>query len=293
MAGVPPEELAAPGRWGEARVVLLVLGIGLAVDAGLMAAVGPDALLGAPYRWAGLASSLGAVAFGLLALALVPSPHATVRAARERCPHLLPYAPGSANAAVFLLWVVSTVSVYQGCIDIFTGAHAGGGGSGVRDPVRLQLLIVAASILFWLLALYAAVALRRLIPMGRWVDSDGGRDSYGAAVTPPSTTLVGMAVRWGPPRHAPGNGRILTALCTGLTAWTVSVGVQLVEVGTAPVPPGLWLETQAALPIYSAALALALLAADGSVRALERRFADRVRPLAPVPSAPAGPGFVQ
>jgi hypothetical protein len=281
------------GPGGLARLALLAGGGGALTDGALIGWVGPAALIGTPYSSEALAPVFllaGAIAF---AVALLPSPARAVRAVRRATPHLLPYAPAPANAGVFLLWVFSTVAIYQGCLDIFAGAHAGGGGTGVPDPARLQLLIGVASAVFAILPLYLAVALRRLIPMGRWADSSGGTDTYGAVVAAPPADLVGAAVRFPSPGPALRDRGAAIGIVSAIAALFVSIGIQLVEVGTDPVPPGLWLESQVALPIYAAALALAVLAVDQSVRGLEARFADRVRPLGEAPAPAPGAGFVQ
>ncbi len=293
MAAALAPEPGALGAAGVLRLALLAGGIGAAVDGALLAAVGPAALLGAPYRWNGLAD-LGLLAgLAAVAAALLPSPRTCLAAIRRAVPRLFPYASVGVNAGIFLLWVFATVAIYQGCLDIFAGAHAGGGGWGVADPGRLQLLIALASILFTLVPVYLAFALGRAIPMGRWSDSADGKDTYGTAVTPPSPALVRAAMRMGPPPAAPTDLRWAVALVTLVTAAFVSIGIQLVEVGTAPIPPGLWLESQAALPVYAVALALGIRAVDGSVRGLETRFWTRVRPRPRGPSAPPGTGFVQ
>jgi hypothetical protein len=287
-----PEPRARPGTDAIRRVVLAG-GCGAAVDGALMMWVGPNALLGAPYRWVDLGPLLLAV--GLLALAgtLLPSPRRSLRSLARSTPHLIPYAPALANLATFLLWVFSTVAVYQGCLDIFAGAHAGGAGTGVADPTRLQLLIGVASAVFTFLPIYLAVTLRRLIPMGRWADSSGGRDTYGTEVPPPSDALVRAALKAPARDRTPATSGASVGAVTVVSALFVSIGIQLVEVGTAPIPPGLWLESQVAIPVYAAALALAVLAVDRSVRLLEARFAARIRPLGGVTVVSAGPGFVQ
>jgi hypothetical protein len=285
-----PEELGAVGL---ARLVLLTFGGGALVDGAMMAWVGPGALLGAPYQWPGLAGALVVAGLAALVAALLPSPRAAGRTVERATPHLLPYAAPALNAGVFLLWVFSVVAVYQGCLDIFAGAHAGGAGTGVADPLRLQVLIAVASGVFVLVPLYLAATLRWLIPMGRWIDSSDGRDPYGSPVTPPTSALVEAALR-GPARSsAPHDRRAGVAVVTLLAAAGVSIGIQLVEVGTAPISPGLWFESQAVLPVYAMALALGVLAVDGSVRGLEERFTARIRPVAPVPGTAAGPGAVQ
>lgn len=291
MAGAGTPDPARLGPGAIARLALLTTGPGAMVDGLLLLWMGPDAWLGAPYRWPGLASvflALGAFATGV---ALLPSPGRTVRTVRRALPRLLPYADPLTNAATFLLFVFSTVAVYQGCLDIFDGAHAGGTGTGVADPLRLQILIGVASVLFTLVPVYLALALRWLIPMGRWADAPGGKDAYGTPVAPPSDPLVRAAMRSGPSPPPPGDQGVAVGVVTVLAALFVSIGIQVVEVGTDPIPPGLWLESQVALPIYAVALALGVLAVDASVRGLEDRFYARVRPLGAV-DAP-GSGFVQ
>ncbi len=92
MAAALAPEPGALGAAGVLRLALLAGGIGAAVDGALLAAVGPAALLGAPYRWNGLAD-LGLLAgLAAVAAALLPSPRTCLAAIRRAVPRLFPYA---------------------------------------------------------------------------------------------------------------------------------------------------------------------------------------------------------
>lgn len=264
----------------EALAILgLALGLGTAVDGLLLTFVGTSDLVAAvlpgPGTWAIVVTGALVALAGWVALG------ARWRVVLDAVtPRLYPYASAPVNAGVFLVLLVSAVAVYAGFFEMFVGAHDNGDFAAVGNQNTLSLLIDAATGLLWAATAYAILLIRRMVSIGRYLESPpGSRDAYGASLdaaaspAPPSSSWTEPL----PPEGFARSARFAVAL--GL-AFLIAVGIQVLEVGLAPAAPGDWLAGQVLLPAMPLAVTLGCEGIDRGVRELERRFARRWRDLA-------------
>jgi hypothetical protein len=260
---------------GRSEAGLLVTGIlasGTAADGFLMMLVGsgsffPQAPPYAPIPLAlvGIGLGVAVTCFALIGRRLVP-------VLASATPRLFPFAPLPLNAALYVLLVLGGVSIFHGFFDVFTSAHNGGTVSSITDQSDLSSLLIGASVVVWLLTLYAIVVMYRIFRIGRHLDArNRSVDVYGRPVTAPAD--VALPIRRAPAPPVPGRARsILVGTSVGL-AVVISAAIQILEVDVSPAPPIDWLWAQLFSPFLSIPVAAGIAAIDRGLRDVERRYA--------------------
>ena len=204
-------------------------------------------------------------------------------------PRLFPLGRLWLNLAVFVLIMIGAASTFHALFDVFTSAHNGGDTTAVEDQVDLDGLLIGASVVVWILTLYAVLAIARAVRMGRLVDAHRGPDPYGQRVEPPTAeerpSSVGVPLA--PP--APPYGRAVVLVVTGLYAFGISASIQVLEVNVGAAPFGDWLWSQLLTPAWAVLVGAGIGGIDRAIRELEVRYAviDRVERAegTPVPAA--------
>jgi len=248
-----------------------VVGSGVAVVGLLMFLVGAGSLFPSAGAWAlgpgvvlGAGSAVLLAGFGGLGRRL-PSVLDAVT------PRLYPFAPWGLNAAVYLVILVAGVSVFSGFFDVFNGAHDGGEVSSIPDQAAVFALVAAASAVVWALTVYAVLVARRVIQLGRGLDSVvGARDVYGHPV-PLAAVRLGESARRYRPNPRPALGPAVVYAVTTLLAIPISAGIQVLEVSIDPAPALVWLSGQPFLCLFTLPLAAGFVWADRGLRDVERR----------------------
>ncbi len=272
-----------------AEAALLVLGIvaaGIAVDGALMILVGPGSFFPEVGSWVLLPTILVVVG-ALTALgAFLGLGRRTGSVLGRAVPRLFPFAPLWANAGLFVLVLVGAVSVFHGFFDVFTSAHSGGNVSQLTDQGDLSALLIGASVVVWLLTLYAVAVMFRVFRLGRAVDAQHReRDVYGRPIAPPELEPVLPRGRM-PSPPAPPRARSVLIAVTVLLALVISAAIQILEVDVGPAPAIAWLWAQPFTPLLSLPVATAISLVDRGIRDLERRYvavAEVRRAAAPAP----------
>jgi hypothetical protein len=256
---------------------VLVLGGVLVVDGLALLAFGSGSLLpsGTLSRWWPL-TSLGS-GVGLLGAGLSLRPGQLRERLRAGVPRLFPFASVGVQLSIYLAITVGAVAVFQGTFESFTNAHNGGDLASVPNPESADALVIGATGLLWLLAVYTVLVVRRVIQMGRRIDRTAGRDVYGREVgseagdapepSPPPGIAPGLAERRPVPRG-------LLFASTLVLAFGVSVATQTVEVGTLPAPASEWWWAQLALPVWAGVVASGISSVDRGIRDLEFRYSS-------------------
>lgn len=288
-----PVHPMAPGERTIPRseAALLVLGIvaaGVAVDGLLMVLVGSGSFFAQPATGAGVAlvllglgTALSVTAFGLLG-------RGGASALRLATPRLYPFAPLWMNAGLFVILLVGAVSVFHGFFDVFTSAHNGGNVSQLSDQGDLSALLIGASVVVWVLTLYAVAVMFRVFQLGRFADTPrAGRDVYGRPVDPPTSPPTVRAGR-PPSPPVPERARSVLVAVTILLALVISAAMQILEVDVGPAAPTAWLWAQLFTPMLTVPVATGIALVDRGIRDLEQRFVrvalDRPA-LSPTPTA--------
>lgn len=249
-------------------VLALVSGGALTVDALLAFADGTSTVQNGPAVDPSLLLVAAALGVALCTATLLVRRRRITSDLETVRPRLGPFLGPAPEIGAYLVFVGLAVVIFASLIDTFTGAHAGGTGSGVPDTDRLDGLLIGASVLVWLFLIYLVVALRRVIALGRWLSAREGGDAYGGRA--PEGLSFEIPPRW--PVASGDTPRPFFGLLgvTTIAALGMAAGVQLLEVGTDPVAPSTWLASQVGVVIVSAAVALSLRAIDRLVRGLER-----------------------
>jgi hypothetical protein len=276
-------------------LALLVVSAGsVAVLGALLTLDGPAALgvVGPAAPWLGPGLLLGG-AGGFLG-AFLAGGRRTARDLLDLTPRLYPYARRPVQAGIYLLGVVSTAAVVSALFAEYSGALQGGDPTAVARPYVLNDLYLAASALWWVLAIWVVALIAKVVGMGRALEHARGRNVYGlveeegAAPAPPQGGTLPTPAPKGQPRIVVG--------ATVAVALAAVAGIQAVEVGGDPAPAGLWFAFELLTPIWAAGVALTLLGIDRHVRELELRYStpgSALPVVSPVPSAVDGsPGFV-
>jgi len=278
-----------------ARFAAVAGGIGLAVDAGLIALEGVSAIDPFGAIAPGAAAGLGALGLGLAAAALASGGRCTVRAALRSAPEMYPFGAPWLQLGLYLLVIVGAAAVAHALLVAFTGADSGGAVGNPNGPAPLDLLLSAGSLLLWVLAVYAVYGLRRFIQMGRELDARRGLDPFGSRAPGPGDG----GAAWVPDRRSAPPAFVGAAAAVGIVTAVVmvevTVGIQLLETPIGPVAAPLFWWSQALTVGAAAIVASALGTIDRGVRDLERHYdaRDAPRPDGAVPArTPPAPGFV-
>ncbi len=266
-----PAERTIP-RSDAALLVLGIVAAGVAVDGLLMVLVGSGSLFAQPATGAGVAlvllglgSALSVGAFGLLR-------RGRGSALRLATPRLYPFAPLWMNAGLFVILLVGAVSVFHGFFDVFTSAHNGGNVSQLSDQGDLSALLIGASVVVWVLTLYAVAVMFRVFQLGRFADVPrAGRDVYGRPVDPPSSPPTVRPDR-APSPPVPERARSVLVAVTILLALVISAAMQILEVDVGPAAPAAWLWAQLFTPMLTVPVATGIALVDRGIRDLEQRF---------------------
>ncbi|HZY91332.1 MAG TPA: hypothetical protein VFG07_00950 [Thermoplasmata archaeon] len=267
------------------EAVLLPLGIvaaGVAIDGLLMLIVGSGSFFPATGGLARVPWALTGAGTVVAAAAFLAVGRRLPLVLRSTTPRLYPFAPLAVNAAIFVVLLVGAVSVFHGFFDVFTSAHNGGDVSSLSDQDDLNSLIIGASVVVWILTLYAILVMFRVFQLGRYLDHRvGGRDVYGRVADPvPAPKPPGSATR--PAAPPPAKGRGVLVAVTVLLALVISAAIQILEVNVGPAPALAWLWAQPFTPLLTLPVATGIGLIDRGLRDLERRYAAHVSELAPV-----------
>ena len=286
-----PEIRAVHAAW----LVVIASASAVAVDGFLMLLVGASSFFpdgSAAAIWVPPALALGGALVALLGTLMVRS--RLGRAIPALLPRLFPLGPAVLQFGLFVLILVGVVSVAHGFFDVFTSAHAGGNFGSIQDQSDLDSLLIAGSVVVWLLTGYTIAVIARTVRMGRAVAARAGPDVYGRVPDPSDGPGPRIPANFVAP---PAAIRLATPTLFAITialAIAVSAGIQILEVDVQPAPPLDWLAAQVFAPIWAVATAAGLRGLDGVVRQSERQYVAAVRG-EPVPttspggSAPATP----
>ena len=263
-----------------AERVLVVMGIvaaGVGIDGLLMLWVGAGALVPATGTYAAVPSALAAVGVAASALCFLLLGRRARSILAATTPRLYPFAPFPVNAGLYVVILVGAVSVFHGFFDVFTSAHNGGDVSGLTDQGDLSALLIGASVVVWILTVYAVLLMFRVFRLGRYLDPPrAGRDVYGRPVEPSARPPGPARLRADFVGGDPGDRAVLFAV-TLLLALVVSAAIQVLEIDVGPAPVAAWLWAQPFTPLLTLPVAAALGLLDHGLRDLERRFVERVR----------------
>ena len=259
-----------------ARLVLGVVSAGIGIDGALMLLVGGGALV--PSTGVGadapVALTIGGATVALLAFGTIG--RRLGGALGALAPRLYPFAPLPVNAAIYVALLVGAVSVFHGFFDVFTSAHNGGVVSSLSDQGDLSALLIGASVVVWILTLYAILVMFRVFQLGRIVDArSGGRDVYGRTIEEGSE-VVGPRPRGGPSPPPDPLARAVLFSVTLLLALVISAGIQILEVDVGPAPVLAWVYAQPFTPLLTLPVASGISLVDRGLRDLERRYAERL-----------------
>jgi hypothetical protein len=185
---------------------------------------------------------------------------------------LYPYAGPSVQIGLFLLAVLSAASVVTALFTEYAGALQGGDSAAVPRPYVVNDLYLIASALLWAFAVWVIALMAKVVRYGRALELRTGRNVYGQ-VNPeeegPFTWPKG-GVPAGPALPGQGSAVLGSVLILALVAMA---GMQLVELGADPPPPGAWFAIELGTPLWAAGTAAALLGIDRFVRGVEVRYA--------------------
>ncbi|HYK92468.1 MAG TPA: hypothetical protein VEY07_00285 [Thermoplasmata archaeon] len=257
---------------------LLTLGIvaaGVAVDGLLMLLVGSGSFFPSTGTTAWVAPALTALGAAISSAAFLGLGRRARPVLEGTIPRLFPFAPLPVNAGIFVVLLVGAVSVFHGFFDVFTSAHNGGDVSTLSDQGDLSALLIGASVVVWILTIYAVLVMFRVFRLGRSIDAPvSGRDVYGRVIEETSGRDSWRPSRT-PSPPVPGGARAVLFAVTLLLALVISAAIQILEVDVGPAPALAWLWAQPFTPLLSLPVAAGIGLVDRGLRDLEARYARR------------------
>ena len=292
-AGPPsPEPLRAVDLL---RFVALAGGIGLLVDATLVSQNGSAAIALAGPIPPGVVLGLALAGIVAAAAGFLSGGRATWRSAARSAPELYPFGGPWLQLGVYLLVAVGASAIVHALLVAYSGADSSGAAATPVGSAPGDLLLVAGSLVLWVLAVYAVCGLRRFIQVGRALDARRGIDPF--HTRPPSRDP--LEPPWVPSRGPAPPGLVGAGAAVGIVTWivmvAVAVGIQVLETPIGPVAPGVFWWSQLATLAAAGVVTVALRTVDRGVRDIERQYSagdGTPAPSVPPAAAPSAPGFV-
>jgi hypothetical protein len=287
VAAIPSPERLRGSDLG--RFVALAGGVGLVVDAALVAMNGSSAISSAAPVPEGTVDLLAAVGAIAALAALASGGRSLWRSAARSAPEMYPFGPAGLQLGLYLLLIVGAAAISHALLVAYTGTDSSGAAATPNGSLPGDALLASGSLVLWLLALYAVYGLRRFIQMGRTLDARRGVDPFRSEPPgAPSAEPVWVPSR-GPARPRLAGAGVALAAVTGVVMVAVTVGIQLLETPIGPVPPTVFWWSQVLTLATAAVVVATVRMIDRGVRDIERQYAGTDAPF-PVDAAPAATG---